>query len=136
MALTRTQEEIAARVEDRKPADMLGFEWQEYAVYLDAEHIRPYLGDPEQSWEPTVDDPTERMESYMDFAWDKANNERGISANRSIMHYIAWLWLAGENDLLERVQDAYHNNYHRYGKPILRMICEHFGWDWHRWGDG
>ena len=32
----------------------------------------------------------------MTFAWDKANNERNLSAGRSINHFEVWLWLLGD----------------------------------------
>ncbi len=130
----RTQDEIVERLEARKVGDPLCFEVDEYLIYLDYKHAKPYLkdGTTEREWDAASDHLSlpERMRDYMSFAWNKANNERGISANRSIMHYIAWLWLAEENKLLARVESEYQGNYCSYGKPILRMICKHFGWDW------
>jgi len=134
--ITRTQDEIVARIEERQPADVFGFEWPLYIEYLDLEHVRPFLRDPDEPWNPTSVDPIDHMLDYMDFAWEKANNCRGISASRSIEHCIAWLWLAGEDELTQQVDHAYNNTYHHYGKPILEMICDHFGWDWRRWDDG
>ena len=68
----------------------------------------------------------DKIKNYMSFAFQKAYAERGISANRSIQHTIAWLWLAGENELLKWVEDEYENNYHSYGLPILIRIAQHF----------
>src|SRR5690606_39412432 len=69
------------------------------------------------------------MERYMPFAWEKANNMRGLSANRSMAHYTSWTWLAGDDlgDLLD---------YEFYGKDHLVRICEHYDWDHSRWDDG
>jgi len=136
----RTQDEIVKRIETRKDDDLLGFETGEYINYLDFSNARPFLKDDvtEQNWQEAVamiGVPIKRMHAYMEFAWGKANNSRGISANRSVMHCIAWLWLAGEDDLLAQVEDEYCN-YHFYGKPILEIICEHFDWDWSQWDDG
>jgi len=136
----RTQDEIVKRIEARKGNDPLCFEVNEYIDYLDFNHARQFLKDSatEQDWQEVVamtGPPIERMCDYMEFAWGKANNCRGISANRSVMHYIAWLWLAGEDDLLAQVENEYRD-YHFYGKPILEMICDHFGWDWSQWDDG
>ncbi len=75
----------------------------------------------------------EQMKEYMRFAWDKANNRRGISATRSLEHMRSWLFLLGlANDEL----DDFLTNYENYGKPQLRAICEAFGWDWRAWDDG
>jgi len=45
-----------------------------------------------------------------------------LSEKRSIMHYIAWLWLLGENEF-DNLMDDYSN----YGKPQLRKIEKYFG---------
>ena len=137
----RTQDEIVKRIEARRNNDPLCFEVNEYIDYLDFNHARQFLKDSvtEQDWQEAVAKisvPVERMRDYMEFAWGKANNCRGISANRSIMHCIAWLWLAEEDELLMQVEDEFNGNYHFYGKPILEIICEHFGWDWSQWDDG
>lgn len=137
----RTQDEIMRRIETRKKFDIFGFEVSEYVDYLDFDHARPFLTEEvtEQIWKEEADNldtPVERMHDYMAFAWGKANDCRGISANRSIMHCIAWLWLAEEDKLLAQVKDEFRGNYHSYGKPILEIICEHFDWDWSQWDDG
>jgi hypothetical protein len=69
------------------------------------------------------------IKGYMPFAWDKANNCRGLSAGRSILHMQAWLWLLGADD-------AQLDDYTHYGKPQLKAICEAFGIDWKALDDG
>ena len=134
----RTQDEITARIKAREEADPFGFERGAYVVYLDYKHVQPYLraGVTEEEWQSEEETPVEIMHDYMHFAWGKANDCRGLSANRSIMHCIAWLWLAEEDELLAHVEHEYNTNYCYYGKPILEMICDHFGWDWSAWDDG
>ena len=137
----RTQDEIVRRLETRRENDPLGFEIIEYVDYMDFARARPFLKDDvtEQEWKEetsSLGTSIERMRDYMEFAWGKANNERGISANRSISHCIAWLWLAEEDELLAQVENEFESNYRYYGKPILEMICNHFGWDWKQWDDG
>jgi hypothetical protein len=137
-----TPEEIVARIELRTPKDMFGFEVNEYLPYLPFEKAKPYL-QPEvtkEEWGSTYTPPIREallkvMEGYMGFAWEKANNCRGISANRSIMHYIAWTWLAGDADFSQEVEHQLEHNYEYYGKNILVMICQHYGWDPERWDD-
>ena len=125
-----------ARIKERREYDMFGFEVDEYAVYLDKEHCQDFLADGVEldDWTDYSGDLMngkllERMKDYMEFAVGKAEGERGISANRSIMHYIAWIWLAGDDTLLDEVQAAYDNDYSDYGKEILAKIREHYSWE-------
>ena len=137
--LARTQDEIVERIELRRGRDLLGFEISEYIGFLDFDHARPYLK-PETTKEewPTDGqaDPIQTMCDYMPFAWGKANDCRGISANRSVYHCIAWLWLASEEDELKWIETEGWSGYQHYGKEILAHICEHFGWDWKLWDNG
>lgn len=129
----KTQNEIIARIKEREPDDWLGFERSKYLLYLDYDHAKEFLK-PETTaeiWgEISNELPLDMMKDYMSFAYMKADDERGISAHRSVQHCIAWLWLAEENDLLAEVESEYNNNYRKYGKPILKMICDHYGWPW------
>ncbi len=137
----RTQDEIVARINQRRTNDFLVFEVSEYVDYLDFDHAKPFLKEDvtEEQWaehRSAVTTPIDAIKNYMAFAWDKANDCRGISANRSINHCIAWLWLAEEDEFLEKVEKEYKANYHYYGKPILEMICERIGLDWKQWDNG
>lgn len=124
----KTQDEIVARVRIRKEHDFFGFETSEYLDYLDFAHAKEFLkpdATPEQ-WEKVhskAKSPEDAIKDYMPFAWDKANNCRGISAGRSICHMIAWLWLDGKD--WPELED-----YEYYGKPHLVRICKEYGIDW------
>ena len=138
-----TQEQIVQRMEERKSSDPMEFEHMEYIDYLDYEHAKPHLkeGTTKADWEKsreklTTESILNRMLKYMEFAWGKANDCRGISANRSIMHFIAWTWLAGYHELSEKIDSEFNHNYCHYGKPILIMICEHYGWNHKKWDNG
>lgn len=124
--MNRTQDEIVARIEERKADDFLGFEITEYISFLDYEHAKPYLKDDVTSddWDGPETDPRHIMIDYMEFAWEKANNFRGISASRSLAHYVAWLWLDGDEEIWPMLDD-----YEYYGKDHLRRICEYLGLD-------
>lgn len=136
-----TAEAIAERFNARLTGDMLGFEVGEYLDYLPYEAAKPYLKDgvTAEQWERdgrashTREAVLERMSDYMSFAFEKANGQRGISASRSILHYVAWTWLAGDAALSEQIEQIPHEY---YGKPTLRRICEHYGWDWKQWDNG
>ena len=133
----KTQEEIVARIKERQEDDSFGFETTIYLDGLDFEHARPFIR--KEFWEKHKDmQPLDeegikqKMIKYMPFAWEKANNFRGISAWRSIAHYKAWLWMLGEEKLGEEID----RDYEYYGKPQLRKICEFLGIDADQWDDG
>ena len=65
--------------------------------------------------------------NYLQFAFDKATGQRGISSSRSIMHFCNWLWMIEDHELLAFTQDD--NNYGLkggYGIVILRKIREKY----------
>ncbi len=131
----RTQDEIVARIKDRKEHDFLGFEVSEYIDYLNYAYAKEFLKDDttEERWEEVrkgTKTPAEAIKDYMSFAWDKANNCRGISAGRSLCHMIAWLWLDGK-DWAKKLED-----YEYYGKPQLVRICKEYDIDWRALDDG
>ncbi len=140
----RTPEELIRKIQEIcKEEDFLGVERGEYISVLDYQNAKPFLNKSvtEDVWniqkqEYTVENILFTMQDYMDFAWGKANNCRGISANRSIKHYIAWIWLTGEDDFHKTICDEYKNNYQHYGKEILIMICDHYRWDWKQYDNG
>ena len=125
----RSQDEIVARMEARKLSDLFGFEVGEYVNYLDYANAKEFLkpDTTKEQWEENKSKPPDEViRAYMPFAWEKANDCRGISANRSIMHMIAWLWLDGK-DWLDKEADE---NYRYYGKPQLVRICEEYSINW------
>lgn len=134
--MTRTEEEIVAKIHVMKESDFFGFITSDLVHYLSYENAKQFLKPEitEEKWTPLKrerDSITDQMYEYMEFAWDKANNCRGLSANRSINHMQAWLWMLGEDLASEEIEDYSH-----YGKPQLRAICEKFGWDWKKWDNG
>jgi len=139
----RTQDEIVARIDEIKEWDIFGFQIGDLIYCLDYEHAKKYLkegdeGPTENEWSEHVIEPTEEnikktMKEYMEFAWDKANNCRGMSASRSMSHYMAWIWLLGDEEV-EYFGDL--ESYQYYGKDNLVKICERYGWDHTQWDDG
>ncbi len=136
----RTQEEIVARILERSDHDIFGFETSEYLDFIDYAHAKPFLKPEatESQWnnevfkEPTKENVLAKMLDYMPFAWKKANDCRGISADRSICHYRAWLWVLNDG-FFETFNSI---KYEHYGKEILIAICENHDWDWKRWDNG
>lgn len=135
-----TQDELLARIAERRPADPFGFELGDYAVFLDAAHAAT-LGLDVAS-EPWVTEPWSRdallvqMRDYLAFAFGKANDQRGLSANRSVMHFVAWTWLAGDRGLSAEIERMFREEYRYYGKLILRRVADHYGWPWAALDDG
>lgn len=137
------QENIVEKYRSALPTDFLGFECGEYFLYMDFTHAQEFMKEEarnadgaEADWNDhtrSVDEALEKMKDYMPFAWGKAKNFRGISSDRSIRHYVAWSWLIGDEAFSTRIDNT---NYEFYGKDILVMICEHYGWDHKQWDDG
>ncbi len=130
----RTDQEIIERINSVKEGDWLGTQQSDLIACLSFGAARPYLKDgvTEDEWKPLArdrDSVITRMLDYMPFAWDKANNERGLSAGRSMDHYQSWVWLAGD-DLGDLTRYQY------YGKENLCRICEKYGWDAKQWDNG
>ena len=130
----RTDAEILERIAARESVDFFGFEASDLIVRLHFDAAKHLLKEDAKKEEWTVK-PREReavlaeMLEYMPFAWGKANDQRGISAGRSMSHYMALTWLVGD-DFGELT------DYEHYGKDNLVRICEKYGWDHKQWDDG
>jgi hypothetical protein len=130
----RTCSEIINRIELLKDSDFFGFDVAFLARYLPVELALPYIesATEDDGWVQTPNDRTSlisEMLHYMPFAWGKAKDFRGLSARRSMSHYMTWLWLLGDDISI-------FDNYEYYGKDILCKICERYGWDAKQWDDG
>ncbi len=138
--IERTDAEIIARMEAVKANDFFGTISGDLMEYLGYEAAKPFLKEGvtlEQFTEAGLGKPRDRdsivgqIKQYMGFAWDKANNCRGLSAGRSLNHMQAWLWMLGEDAAADAL-----DHYTLYGKPQLRAICERYGIDWRALDDG
>lgn len=129
----RTQQEILDRIEEVKNDDLFGTQRQDLIVYLTFDNAKPFLVDgvTADQWPEENKSPKEIMIEYMPFAWDKANDKRGLSALRSMEHYTSWLWLDGDEVLYKTLFD-----YEYYGKPQLIEICKYLGIDHLQYDDG
>lgn len=130
--MNRTQEQIVTHIKQVMQDDFFGWQTNDLLVYLTYENAKEFLNNDidADKWAEVRGEqplnPEASLRDYMPFAWDKANNCRGISAGRSIEHMKAWLWLDGQDSLLAIVE----GDYEYYGKPHLVAICEHYGIDW------
>ena len=132
----RSQEDILARINQLKDTDFFGHQISDLVDFLEYENAKPFLkpDTTKEQWDATSSDRDtilKRMEEYMDFAWEKANDRRGLSAGRSMDHYSAWVWMLGDQDKFGDLGD-----YEYYGKDNLKKICDTYGWDSSKWDDG
>ncbi|MBU6488290.1 MAG: hypothetical protein KGQ57_10725 [Burkholderiales bacterium] len=129
----RTTEEILAEIERLKDGDWLGFRTSDLIQALPFEAAQSFLkeGVTADQWAQNTD-PESEIRSYMEFAWDKANGCRGLSAGRSVNHMESWLWLDGKDELSARLERVYEF----YGKPCLVLVCQEYGIDWWALDDG
>ena len=129
--MKRTQEEILNRL--RNSDDFFGTQQGDLLEYLEFEHAKEFLKPEyvekvesgEEKWEVRADPKKEILE-YLDFAYEKAEGQRGLSAGRSMLHFKSWIWLDDE-DFYEKVIDKI-DNYSDYGIPALDEISKHYGY--------
>lgn len=129
-AINRTPKEILARIDEVKDTDFFGAETGDLLCALPFPDAQQFLNDgvTEKQWagshyssrEAVIAEATE----YLDFAIGKMVDKRGLSANRSIDHYRAWLWLAFDDEQFERFDSA---DYGWYGDNQLRIAAELLG---------
>lgn len=130
----RTEEQILARLEEVKGQDFFGFKTEVLVLFLTFENVKPYLNDDvtEEKWEEIrpKGTPAEQGAEYLPFAIGKIEDERGISANRSVQKFAEWAWLDGQDDLAEQIDDE--ANYGWYGDQAVRLYADHYGLQWTR----
>lgn len=135
----RTQNEILEKLKELKiEGDVFGVKSGDLIEYLEYENVKSFLkeGVTEEEWEPralTEETVKKEMSDYMEFAWGKANDCRGLSAGRSMCHYTAWVWLLGD-DAVKRFGDL--EEYEYYGKENLGKLCKFLELDSSKWDDG
>lgn len=143
----KTQAEIIARIKEVEASgeDFFGAMRNDLLQFLTFENAKEFLKEDatEEAWNEIRtkagisgegDDSMviKEMLDYLPFAWDKANNCRGLSAGRSIDHMKAYLWLLGDNELLDYAE----NSYCLYGKNVLKKISEKYNFPWKDHHDG
>ena len=62
---------------------------------------------------------------YLDFAFGKALDHRGISAGRSVQKMKEYCWLLGLDEAVAFAEDS--ENYPNYGVPILKHVAKALG---------
>lgn len=126
-----TQEQILQRIEDIKSTDFSGAERGDLIDFLNFDNAKKFLkkGVTEDQWKTkslTEESIKHEVAKYLPFAWKKANDMRGFSANCSIDHMKAYAWLLGD-DILKRLENI---EYEHYGKEMLVFMSDLVGFDW------
>ena len=91
------------------------------------EEYRAKIESGEDAW-PQVFSVMEAAQDFLDymvFAWMKANDERGLSAWRSISKLATWMRILSRSDVADVLEDL--DNFDPYGKPALSKACEMLG---------
>lgn len=125
----RNQAEIMKRFEESN--DLFGTQKGDLISYMTFENAKPHLKEDyvakvevgEEKWEPSTDPKKEILE-YLDFAYDKAEGQRGLSAGRSMLHFKTWIWLDDQKFYDEVISMI--EGYTDYGIPALDRIAEHY----------
>ena len=130
--------EIKNKIKEGFSNDFFGFGVSDLIDTLPFEDAKEYLKEEfvakenaSEEWESTRlksdEDVKEKMLDYLPFAWGKAEDERGLSADRSIQHFTAWAWLI-DDEFSNEIENMYNTNYAPYGEPILGFISEKLGY--------
>lgn len=124
----RTTEEVIARIQETLKTDMFGFKASALLELLTFEQAKPFLKTDASSdgWKTatTREELLACMREYMEFAWGKVEDHRGISAGRSVEKFEAWIWALGDDATLKEFEDA---PYAQYGAPQLAVVCRAYG---------
>jgi hypothetical protein len=126
----RTYEEIAEKCRDTESS--FGFHLEVLVPYLPYKYAKDFLKEDvvEEEWDkkviPLTEDNVKRdMGDYMEFAWGKVIDHRGLSASRSVEKMAEWCWLLGDDESVEFAETD--GNYAMYGAPILNFMCQKHG---------
>lgn len=132
MPITRTGEEMLARLRDVAPDDWLGFKREVLLVWMPYEQARALLkeGTTADQWAAAVaeeGDPDTAAQGYLEFAIGKISDHRGISASRAVDKLTEYAWLFGRDDVVAAMDAA---SYAQYGAPKVKAFAVGMGWPW------
>ena len=121
----KTEQEILDAMADMKWKDLFGTRMGDIMEGLSFEKAKPWLKETAKPEDWTKIQLTsdkqiyDQAVKYLDFAQEKIDNQRGLSANRSMYHYQAWLWLMNAP---QEIQDVAWRDYDDYGQENLNEI--------------
>lgn len=130
MRLTRTPEEITTRATTPNPADPFGWTLEVLLPYLELDAVRPFLTKEDttaEEWNDARSDPADienAARAYYLYALGRIADQRGISAERSVIKLREYAWLAGRDDVVAAMDAA---PYPDYGAPKIHEFGAAFG---------
>lgn len=136
--MIRTLEEVRARfkAKQEKPS-MLDFSLEVLGVYL-PEGWQPGHEDNVKDFPLTEEAVKKLAVDYLNFAFGKALDHRGISAGRSVQKMTEYAWLLCLDEAVAFAEDD--NNYPNYGVPVLKHMAKALGvgmpHEIEKWEDG
>ncbi len=108
-------------IDDRFGARFVDFlpyeEWKDYGF-----SIREGCEPPTEPKEWTEENVLAQLKKDVEFGWEKACDERGISS--SLMYEVCKSWCK----VLEN-EFADFEDYSPYGKPLFFKLSQHYGWE-------
>lgn len=127
----RTQNAIVARVLSLRDHDVFGHRLEVLIDRLDYAHAKQFLTDCGEvnavEWNVLLAKQrgvkSEAID-YLEFAWGKARNHRGLSALRSVEKLTEWAWLLRDDALVAAISAA---GFAQYGAPKLAVISRALG---------
>jgi len=128
LRLIRTQEEVVQKMLDTVDQP-LNFVPEVIVLYLSKENLNAGLEEKVSDWTSitTIEETAQDFLDYLNFGWEKAFDQRGLSAGRTIDKLGAWLWLMGRDDLVKLISDE--SLHDPYGMPALIAVSEKLGID-------
>lgn len=132
MPITRTGEEMLARLNAVAEDDVFGFRREVLLAWMPYEQAYAFLRSDTtaEEWAAVVateGDPDRAAEGYLEFAVGKILDHRGISAGRSVDKLTEYAWLLGRDDVVAAM-DA--EPYEQYGAPKVKAFAVGMGWPW------
>ena len=129
----RTQEELKEKFDElRNSTHLFSFQIDVLIFYLTFEDTKIYLkeeflkeieaGTKQWLQITTIERCIQDFLDYMEFAFGKAENQRGLSACRSIDKLSIWLWIMNREDLYSIITNE--DLYNPYGAPALIEVCD------------
>lgn len=135
LTITHSQAQIAEHIRSIQSQDFFGTITSDLVEALDFDHAAEFLKPDatKEDWDrlgfpKTPEQLLSDASEYLEFAIDKADNHRGLSAARSVDHYRAWVWLFAPDAYDDFVNEPYTN----YGVPQLRAAATALGFE-ERW---
>lgn len=126
----REDDEILRYYEKVQPHDMFKVWGTELLLRVPLDKAEKFMtkdhGWTPETWEKSMlkkdhESVLAEMEDYFQFATEKAITHRGLSASRSIAHYLCWSWLMNDMELFGYLMED--GNYPNYGCPQLLAVA-------------